>query len=154
MKKMGVLLLSSSAPLSASLFRSSYPFSSAKRVAVFPSKSQLKPIDICSKPVNSLCTLVPICTRKSSAVAVKSSSEIEATGPEIEDPKSDDSDDEEGILLNKLPLDSKLQQKLEHKLRLKLAKRIRVRRKKLVRKRRMRRRGQWSPSKVKKLKNV
>jgi 50S ribosomal protein 5 len=38
--------------------------------------------------------------------------------------------------------------------RMKLAKKLRQRRKRLVRKRRLRKKGRWPPSKMKKLKNV
>lgn len=69
------------------------------------------------------------------------------------EPQSE-SDDEEYLPLDKLPLDSKLQLKLEHKMRMKIPKKIRLRRKKLVRKRRLRKKGRWPPSKMNKLKNV
>ncbi|KAL5743278.1 hypothetical protein ACOSP7_026134 [Xanthoceras sorbifolium] len=76
-------------------------------------------------------------------------------GPDGGESQSE-SDDEDVDLpsFDKLPLDSKLQLKLEQKMRMKLSKKIRIRRKKLGHKRRMRKRGQWPPSKVNKLKNV
>ncbi|WOL06791.1 hypothetical protein Cni_G15525 [Canna indica] len=60
----------------------------------------------------------------------------------------------EAASVENLPLESKLQMKLEQKLRMKLAKKIRLRRKRLLRKRKMRKKGRWPPSKMKKLKNV
>ncbi|KAK4346117.1 hypothetical protein RND71_036293 [Anisodus tanguticus] len=62
--------------------------------------------------------------------------------------------DEESVSIDNLPLESKLQLKLEQKMKMKLAKNIRLRRKKLVRKRRLRKKGRWPPSKLKKNKNV
>ncbi|CAI9101055.1 OLC1v1038290C1 [Oldenlandia corymbosa var. corymbosa] len=67
---------------------------------------------------------------------------------------SSESEDEENIPIQNLPLESKLQLKLEQKLKMKLAKKIRLRRKRLVRKRRLRKKGRWPPSKLKKNKNV
>ncbi|WOL06787.1 hypothetical protein Cni_G15521 [Canna indica] len=60
----------------------------------------------------------------------------------------------EAASVENLPLESKLQMKLEQKLRMKLAKKIQLRRKRLLRKRKMRKKGRWPPSKMKKLKNV
>ncbi|KAF3626670.1 putative photosystem II core complex proteins psbY, chloroplastic-like [Capsicum annuum] len=62
--------------------------------------------------------------------------------------------DEESLSLDNLPLESKLQLKLEQKMKMKFAKNIKLRRKKLVRKRRLRKKGRWPPSKLKKNKNV
>lgn len=61
---------------------------------------------------------------------------------------------EEVVPVDKLPLESKLQERLEQKTRMKLAKKIRLRRKRLVRKRKLRKKGRWPPSKMNKLKNV
>ncbi|WOK95932.1 50S ribosomal protein 5, chloroplastic-like [Canna indica] len=61
---------------------------------------------------------------------------------------------EEAVSVENLPLESKLQLKLDQKLRMKLAKKVRLRRKRLLRKRKMRKKGRWPPSKMKKLKNV
>ncbi|KAK9912182.1 hypothetical protein M0R45_036054 [Rubus argutus] len=61
---------------------------------------------------------------------------------------------EEVVPVDKLPLESKLQESLEQKTRMKLAKKIRLRRKRLVRKRKLRKKGRWPPSKMNKLKNV
>ncbi|KAL6124788.1 hypothetical protein ACLB2K_077297 [Fragaria x ananassa] len=60
----------------------------------------------------------------------------------------------EAVPVDKLPLESKLQERLEQKSRMKLAKKIRLRRKRLVRKRKLRKKGRWPPSKMNKLKNV
>ncbi|OIW03220.1 hypothetical protein TanjilG_13014 [Lupinus angustifolius] len=60
----------------------------------------------------------------------------------------------EVVSVDKLPLESKLKEREEQRLRMKLAKKIRLRRKRLVRKRKLRKKGRWPPSKMKKLKNV
>ena len=87
-------------------------------------------------------------------MTVKALSDSKGTSPDSWQPVSESDDEEEDVALDKLPLDSKLQLKLEHKMKMKLGKKIRLRRKKLGRKRRMRKRGQWPLSKVNKLKNV
>lgn len=88
-------------------------------------------------------------------MVVKASSDIDGTAPAEGggEPPSSDSN-KEVVPVEKLPLESKLQEKAEQKLRMKLAKKIRLRRKRLVRKRRLRKKGRWPPSKMKKLKNV
>lgn len=90
-------------------------------------------------------------TRKRNAMNVKAFSDTDRL--DSGEPDSE-SDDEEDLLLDNLPLDSKLQLKLEQKMKMKFSKKIRLRRKKLVRKRRMRKKGRWPPSKMNKLKNV
>lgn len=84
---------------------------------------------------------------------VKASSDINGTAPtDGSEPLSDST--KEVVPVDKLPLESKTQERLKQKMRMKLAKKIRLRRKRLVRKRRMRKKGRWPPSKMKKLKNV
>lgn len=84
---------------------------------------------------------------------VKASSDIDGTAPaDGGEPPSDST--KEVVPVDKLPLESKMQERLEQKMRMKLAKKVRLRRKRLVRKRRMRKKGRWPPSKMKKLKNV
>lgn len=53
-----------------------------------------------------------------------------------------------------MPLESKQKMIMEQRARMKLAKKLRQRRKRLVRKRKLRKKGRWPPSKMKKLKNV
>uniref|UniRef100_A0ACD5VS36 Uncharacterized protein n=1 Tax=Avena sativa TaxID=4498 RepID=A0ACD5VS36_AVESA len=53
-----------------------------------------------------------------------------------------------------MPLESKQQLILEQRARIKVAKKLRQRRRRLVQKRRLRKKGRWPPSKMKKLKNV
>ncbi|KAK5770015.1 hypothetical protein PVK06_046164 [Gossypium arboreum] len=60
----------------------------------------------------------------------------------------------EALPVEQLPLESKMQQIMEQKMKMKLAKKIRLPRKRLVCKRKMREKGRWPPSKMKKLKNV
>ncbi|KAK7336380.1 hypothetical protein VNO77_16920 [Canavalia gladiata] len=62
--------------------------------------------------------------------------------------------EKEGVPVEKLPFESKLKEREEQKLRMKLAKKIRLRRKRLLPNRRLRKKGRWPPSKMKKLKNV
>ncbi|EMS53854.1 Cucumisin [Triticum urartu] len=52
-----------------------------------------------------------------------------------------------------MPFESKQQMILEQRARMKVAKKLRQRRKRLVQKRRLRKKGRWPPSKMKKLKN-
>ncbi|KAF3521550.1 hypothetical protein F2Q69_00049214, partial [Brassica cretica] len=61
------------------------------------------------------------------------------------------------VPVDKLPLESKEakeKQLLEQRMKMKLAKKIWLHRKRLVRKRKLRKKGRWPPSKMKKLKNV
>ncbi|KAF7022402.1 hypothetical protein CFC21_035167 [Triticum aestivum] len=53
-----------------------------------------------------------------------------------------------------MPFESKQRMILEQRARMKVAKKLRQRRKRLVQKRRLRKKGRWPPSKMKKLKNV
>ncbi|KAK9054856.1 hypothetical protein SSX86_025935 [Deinandra increscens subsp. villosa] len=87
------------------------------------------------------------------AMIVKASAETDGA-PQAEptndiDPPSN-TKDESSLSVEKLPLESKLEQKMK----MKLAKKIRLRRKRLVRKRHLRKKGRWPPSKMKKNKNV
>ncbi|KAL5809858.1 hypothetical protein ACOSQ4_026426 [Xanthoceras sorbifolium] len=96
---------------------------------------------------------MPLTANKRGTAVVKASSDIEGTAPtDGGEPPSDSI--KEVVSVDKLPLESKLQESMEQKIRMKLAKKIRLRRKRLVRKRRMRKKGRWPPSKMKKLKNV
>ncbi|XP_021690293.2 50S ribosomal protein 5 alpha, chloroplastic [Hevea brasiliensis] len=147
-KRMAVFAMSSPSPVLPS-FCVSLP-SSTKAFATFPvSRLHLKSIYVLSKSFGG----ISFATVRSGTITVKASMDIRGTGPDAGESVSE-SDDEENLLFEKLPLDAKLQQKLEQKFRMKLAKKIRLRRKKLVRKRRMRKKGQWPPSKAKKVKNV
>lgn len=86
-------------------------------------------------------------------MVVKASSDIGGTSPTVSsEPVSDTK--KEVVPVDKLPLESKLQERLEQKAKMQLAKKIRLRRKRLVRKRKLRKKGRWPPSKMKKLKNV
>lgn len=94
-----------------------------------------------------------IANRSASAVVNASSADTDGSGP-IDSSESPSDSKEEVVPVDKLPLESKLQERQEQKLRMKLAKKIRLRRKRLVRKRRLRKKGRWPPSKMNKLKNV
>jgi 50S ribosomal protein 5 len=58
------------------------------------------------------------------------------------------------VKIDEMPLESKMTMIAGQRARMKLAKKLRQRRKRLVRKRRLRKKGRWPPSKMKKLKNV
>lgn len=89
------------------------------------------------------------------SLIVKATSEIDGTGEtDSNEPQPPAEAKKEDVPVDKLPLESKLQERLEQKTRMKLAKKIRLRRKRLVRKRHLRKKGRWPPSKMKKLKNV
>lgn len=53
-----------------------------------------------------------------------------------------------------MPLETKQKMIMEQRAKMKLAKKLRQRRRRLVQKRRLRKKGRWPPSKMKKLKNV
>jgi 50S ribosomal protein 5 len=72
-----------------------------------------------------------------------------ADGSESESKKESDA-----VSVDKLPLESKLKEREEQRLKMKLDKKIRLRRKRLVQKRKLRKKGNWPPSKMKKLKSV
>ncbi|KAL2895735.1 50S ribosomal protein 5 alpha chloroplastic [Bienertia sinuspersici] len=61
---------------------------------------------------------------------------------------------ENNIPVENLPLESKLQLKLDQKIKMNIAKKARLKRSRLMRKRKMRKKGRWPPSKMKKLQNV
>lgn len=109
------------------------------------------PIGVLSKSFDGICLSTPM---GKGLMTVKALSDSKGTSPDSGQPASESDDEEEDVVLDKIPLDSKLQLKLEHKMKMKLGKKIRLRSKKLDRKRGMRKRGQWPPSKVNKLKNV
>jgi len=68
--------------------------------------------------------------------------------------ESESKKESDDVSVEKLPLESKLKEKEEKRLKMKLARKIRLRRKRLVQKRRLRKKGNWPPSKMKKLKSV
>ncbi|KAJ4706746.1 50S ribosomal protein 5, chloroplastic [Melia azedarach] len=128
--------------------------SSALAITASPvSRLHLKAIDPLAKSSNGVQICTPLVAGKRGAVIVKASSDLDGTVPtEGGEPPSNST--EEVVPVDKLPLESKAQERLDQKMRMKLAKKIRLRRKRLVRKRRMRKKGRWPPSKMKKLKNV
>ncbi|XP_057970764.1 large ribosomal subunit protein cL37 [Malania oleifera] len=109
-------------------------------------------IDVHLKSFNRIRTYVPLIGKERSQMIAKASSDINEIGIDGGDASSES--EEEVLPVDKLPLESKLQQRLEQKMRMKIAKKIRLRRKRLLRKRRMRKKGRWPPSKMKKNKNV
>ncbi|KAL5707697.1 hypothetical protein ACHQM5_018566 [Ranunculus cassubicifolius] len=113
---------------------------------------QRKSFNLQPKLFNGLRVCTPCGTQeRGAALVVRASADIDgATGSPDPPPEAK----EEVVPVENLPLESKLQEKLDAKLRMKLAKKIRLRRKRLVRKRRMRKKGRWPPSKMKKNKNV
>ncbi|QCD97117.1 50S ribosomal protein 5, chloroplastic [Vigna unguiculata] len=130
--------LHSSFPSSSSIF--ALPITTALRVHVaLPSKPS-NGVRITTSRAKKGALIV-------SAAADGSSSPAEALPPA-------ESEKESGVSVEKLPLESKVKEREEQKLRMKLAKKIRLRRKRLLRKRKLRKKGSWPPSKMKKLKNV
>ncbi|XP_014513106.1 50S ribosomal protein 5, chloroplastic [Vigna radiata var. radiata] len=96
------------------------------------------------KPLNGVRITTPI--GKKGALIVSAAADGSSSPAESEKAS--------GVSAEKLPLESKVKEREEQKLRIKLAKKIRLRRKRLLRKRKLRKKGRWSPSKMKKLKNV
>lgn len=78
----------------------------------------------------------------------------DADAMDTDNPEPPSESDEESLHVENDKLEPKLQLKLEQKMRMKLAKKIRLRRKKLNRKPRLRKKGRWPPSKLKRNKNV
>ncbi|CAK9319677.1 unnamed protein product [Citrullus colocynthis] len=147
-------------PLSTSLH--SFPFSPSPSPSCFPATSAtpssmllMKPIGFQPKHFNGVRLRNPSFVENTMLLVVKAASEIDATGEtdssELQPPAEAKTED---VPVDKLPLESKLQERLEQKARMKLAKKIRLRRKRLVQKRHLRKKGRWPPSKMKKLKNV
>lgn len=98
---------------------------------------------------HSLQAHAPIVAQKRGTVVAMASAAEEPAGE-----AGDQSESKENIPVQSLPLESKVQLNLEQKLKMKIAKKIRLRRNRLMRKRKMRKKGRWPPSKMKKLKNV
>ncbi|XP_050230650.1 50S ribosomal protein 5 alpha, chloroplastic-like isoform X2 [Mercurialis annua] len=92
------------------------------------SRFPIKPIAMLSQSLSALPLLKPFTTNASTDVT----DAVSAT---------DDDEDDDNFLFYNLPLDPKLQQKLEHKMRMKFSKNVRLRTKKLDRKRRMRKKA-------------
>ncbi|KAJ6426065.1 hypothetical protein OIU84_026613 [Salix udensis] len=112
----------------------------------------VKTFELKFKTWNGVWFQNPIRGNRIGAVVVRVSSDIDGTAPtETREPPVESK--EEVVSVDKLPLESKLQGR-EQKMKMKLARKIRLRRNRLVRKRRMRKKGRWLPSKMKKLKNV
>ncbi|KAG2689882.1 hypothetical protein I3843_09G159300 [Carya illinoinensis] len=105
------------------------------------SRFLMNPIDRHAKSFDGVCICAPTVTNKRAGIIAYVSLEVADGGG-----SQSESDDEVDLAFEKLPVDPKLQRKLEHKMRLKLSKKIRIRGKKLQRKRRMRKRGGWPPS--------
>ncbi|KAI9121342.1 hypothetical protein K1719_008375 [Acacia pycnantha] len=119
------------------------------------SRCHVKPIDLPQRTSSGIRISTAFSVKKVSAVTVRAASDADADAEaSAADDGSNPERKEEVVAVDKLPLESKLQERQEQKLRMKLAKKIRLRRKRLVRKRRLRKKGRWPPSKMKKLKNV
>ncbi|KAI9380059.1 hypothetical protein POPTR_016G027600v4 [Populus trichocarpa] len=131
------------------------PFSSPTLafIATPVSRLDVKAFELKFKTWNGVRFQNPIRGNRIGAVIVRASSDIDGTAPtETSEPPVESK--EEVVAVDKLPLESKLQEREEQKMKMKLARKIRLRRNRLVRKRRMRKKGRWPPSKMKKLKNV
>ncbi|XP_030518629.1 50S ribosomal protein 5 alpha, chloroplastic [Rhodamnia argentea] len=141
-------LVAFSSPPPSPLFSPSSS-SSLLLTAKAASRLHIKPIAL---PPNSF-SAISYPNEKRGSLIVRADSNAEGAGP-ADGGEAPSQNKEEATPVDKLPLESKLQEKAEQKLRMKLAKKMRLRRKRLVRKRRLRKKGRWPPSKMKKLKNV
>ncbi|XP_039023086.1 50S ribosomal protein 5 alpha, chloroplastic-like [Hibiscus syriacus] len=132
-----------------SLSSSPFPSSSTSLpIAILPiSRLWVKAVDY--HPLKCSIGAQLVQNKKRSVMTVKASAE--SADDEQQFPSESKKED---LGVGKLPLESKMQQLAEQKMRMKLAKKIRLRRKRLVRKRKLRKKGRWPPSKMKKLKNV
>lgn len=122
---------------------------------LFPvSRLPIKPIT--PPPTSSQSKLPPLSISRRGYLPIRAASDDDGAGPAPADgsPETRPENKGEATPVEKLPLESKLQERMEQKMRMKMAKKIRLRRKRLLRKRRMRKKGRWPPSKMKKLKNV
>ncbi|XP_019162465.1 PREDICTED: 50S ribosomal protein 5 alpha, chloroplastic [Ipomoea nil] len=95
----------------------------------------------------------PYIIKERDALVVNATSDVDGVSAD-NNPESPSESKEENVSVENLPLESKLQEKLDQKTRMKIAKKIRLRRKRLLRKRHLRKIGRWPPSKLKKNKNV
>ncbi|XP_048442304.1 50S ribosomal protein 5 alpha, chloroplastic-like [Pyrus x bretschneideri] len=155
---MGLLLYSNPLPLTTASSRSSFsspsPTSSPSPFSATISWMHMKPNGLRPKFFSGVRLRMPV-VKGSGSVVVKASSDIDGTAAANEGSEPlPDSKEEVAVPINKLPLESKLQERLEQKAKMQLAKKIRLRRNRLVRKRKLRKKGRWPPSKMKKLKNV
>ncbi|KAF4364818.1 hypothetical protein G4B88_025537 [Cannabis sativa] len=153
---MAALIVSSSSLNSPLLSSSSYSSSVTSSIPTF-SRLQIKPIDLHPKCMMyggvGVQNEMPMVMKRGGFVVVKVSSETTDGSGETESSNESESKEVQ-VSVDKLPLESKLQERMEQKLKMKLAKKIRLRRKRLVRKRKLRKKGKWPPSKMKKLKNI
>jgi 50S ribosomal protein 5 len=105
----------------------------------------MKPTDLHPKSFKGIRICAPFINNRTGLIIVRASSDIDGAGGEPSSGSKEEAESKEEVVpVEKLPLESKLQERMEQKLRMKLAKKIRLRRKK----------GRWPPSKMKKLKNV
>ncbi|PON80670.1 50S ribosomal protein [Parasponia andersonii] len=154
---MGLLLLCSSGLTLPSI-------TCASKTSSFSSRSLSLTLASIAAPISELNLLPKSCVgvgfggpttsvgNKRGTLIAKASSGIPDGGDD--DDAQSESDDDADLPVDELGLDAKLLNKLEKKLKMKVAKKIRLRRKKLVHKRRLRKKGRWPPSKMKKLSNV
>ncbi|KAL8493619.1 hypothetical protein ACS0TY_024704 [Phlomoides rotata] len=142
--------------LTSPLFSFSLSSSSTSRIPIHPCfRLCQKSIALHPKSYIGGRIQTPFVLNSRGTLIVKALSDVDgvdSTSPESPTPASDGP--EKSVSVEKLPLESKLQEKLEKQTRMKLAKKLRLRRKRLVQKRHMRKKGRWPPSKVKKHKNV
>ncbi|KAM1157569.1 hypothetical protein TB2_027726 [Malus domestica] len=114
----------------------------------------MKPNNLHPKSFSGVRLHMPV-VKRSASVVVKASSDIDETAAANKGSEPlPDSKEKAVVPVDKLPLESKLQERLEQKKKMQLAKKIRLRRKRLVCKRKLRKKGRCPPSKMKKLKNV
>ncbi|CAN1143820.1 50S ribosomal protein 5, chloroplastic [Linum perenne] len=127
---------------------------SAKSISKSFPRLHMKTVYLQSKPLDVLSSSIPIASVRSVRLITRATSDIDGPTTPDSTEASSDSGSEEKVSVDKLPLESKLQLRVEQQAKMKLARKIRLRRKRLVRKRKLRKKGRWPPSKMKKLKNV
>ncbi|KAK9156562.1 hypothetical protein Scep_003136 [Stephania cephalantha] len=133
---------------------SSFPTRPSTPTSPIPSSGlHGKCLDLRPRSINANQSFVPFVKKQRVGVVIARAS---SDGDGIDSVGDDQPGEakEEPVSVESLPLESKLQERLDQKLKMKLAKKIRLRRKRLVRKRMLRKKGRWPPSKMKKNKNV
>ncbi|CAI8613754.1 unnamed protein product [Vicia faba] len=133
------------------------PLSSSSSISPHPTASPISRVQIglptnCSKELR-ISTPIVVKPRKNAIFIASAAAAGDSNVADVVE--GSESKEESGVVsVDKLPLESKLKEREEKTVKMKLAKKIRLRRKRLVQKRRLRKKGNWPPSKMKKLEGV
>lgn len=111
----------------------------------------IKPIDLAP---TSQSRLTPLSVSRRGYLPIRAAPKVVGVGPAADGPEPAAERKEMVVPVEGLPLESKLQERMDQKMMMKMAKKIRLRRNRLLSKRHLRKRGRWPPSKMRKLKNV